>query len=117
MKKKINDCLKQISNTFSNCTLINIYDFNQPHQKFLDSVCLKINIAIDYPAYESCFLKRILPSTNILKKNNKKEPKALSNKGTIPFYFKPILKTDNETDLKSPITTPKSDTDFFRSQN
>lgn len=119
-EKKLNTCIKQLSTTFLNCTFIDGKMFYQDQKTFLEFMCLKINVAIDFPVYESCFLKRI--ARNTLASPKKKPETSIEKsydpprKGTIPYYFTTVANKH----LNSPIKLNSSKSDktnssiFFR---
>lgn len=114
-EKMLNNEIKLFTSGFSNCIFVNQNQVRMGHHQFIDLMCLKINVAIDYPLYESCYLKDvhriIIPSPS-----NNNKPIGYP-KGTIPYYFKVQPKPKNCTHEDLPPTLdPHQNISFFRAQ-
>lgn len=95
-EKMLNKNLKLLTNTFDNCTYLDI-SYLIDHRKYISIACQKINIHIDYDAYRAKFLNfQPKPYTFKLKLNTDSPSDSLKipKKGTIPYYF-PLLKQHN----------------------
>lgn len=119
----LNKDVKLFASGFSNCIVANLDQVNISHSRFLDLMCVKINVLIDFPRYEHCFIKQIRRRVTTSHDHNKSKNVALglSNdgpiKGTIPYYFKVIPKTQTHTIDPSPQTNnTSSNICLFRDQ-
>lgn len=111
-EKMLNDSIKLWTRHFDRCNIIESKKKIANHSDYLNHICNKVNLCIDYAEYE----KQFLTFTNILGfiNSNRQSPsdtrtKSLPKIGTIPYYFKLMNgKKHNKKIREEPETTQDS---------
>lgn len=120
----LNQNIKIFLQNFSNCKFIDTTEniYNNRHYKFIETLCYRLNIEID-----NINLKKSMDTaytlkhsrTSDIRSSNVNSSICTNQKGTIPYYFKVLIKkphpTLNANDVNT--TTPNTSTcksTFFR---
>lgn len=102
-EQTLNKAVKLWTKHFDNCNVIDMDCCCLDDVDYLNNICAKLNLSIDYTEYETQFLtfsniRAKLRKSTSLKKNideNHSNTKLSAKKGTIPYYFR----------ARQPITT------------
>lgn len=100
----LNNLLKNICHNFENCRFLDIGLNVQYKKNFLHNACYKINLILDNIYYTKHFLT--LKKNDHVQKSQNYNNQKQQVKGTIPYYFPIISKSQNPEHTKISLNTP-----------